>query len=162
MSEAAKSDFLVRIRTAVSIEEIDAAIRAIPVNNEPIGERYVVAVVRLEDRAKDSGERIADALEAMLIQQAKILEVTGRLEHSSSDREYMHTINLNVPLPYRQPQLDLSMVRMRTALDQVKNAIKTIRDLPNHLEEVEVSEMETIKKVTEPIIRAFEEALIPK
>jgi hypothetical protein len=30
--------------------------------------------------------------------------------------DYLGTINLNVPEPYRQPQLDLSMIRMRDAL----------------------------------------------
>lgn len=177
MSEAAKSDFLVRIRTAVSIEEIDAAIRAIPVNNEPIGERYVVAVVRLEER-KNPSERVADALEdissslkTQLTQQNRILELTERLRAFSSEcpdckdyQDYIKTISLNVPLPYRQPQLDLSMVRMRTAIDQIKNVIKSIREESSMPPIVGLGAVENgaIRAIQEQIAATFEEALTPK
>lgn len=49
-------------------------------------------------------------------------------------QDYLHTVNLNVPLPYRQPQLDLSLVRMRDALvvmarerDEARTALRKIR-----------------------------------
>ncbi len=48
---------------------------------------------------------------------------------------YVRTINLNVPEPCRQPQLDLSMVRMRDALAEARKDTERLDWLEKQLDE---------------------------
>lgn len=72
------------------------------------------------------------------------------VEHTKL-KDYVRTINLNVPEPYHCPQLDLSMVRMRTALAQVEMVLATIPKL-NLLDPMTAGLIE----------KELREALIPK
>jgi hypothetical protein len=82
-----------------------------------------------------SGERYGRELAAA----RDVLDKTGAHTYGKGGRElsvaeriqwidqnhaaYIHTINLNVPAPYRQPQLDLSMVRMRDAIARLEDRV---------------------------------------
>lgn len=69
-------------------------------------------------------------------------------------KDYVKTINLNVPPRYRCAQLDLSMVRMRTALAQVGQVLDRMstKDRGN----------EGFFETIESIQKELREALIPK
>jgi hypothetical protein len=60
------------------------------------------------------------------------LTVAQRIEMLAQDHaDFINTVNLNVPEPYRQPQLDLSMVRMRdriTELERERDEARQARD----------------------------------
>lgn len=102
------------------------------VNKELVMEIATFMIDWMKDVTKQL-TRIADANEAsakrLITMQDQTDKILGTQKEIDDYHDYVKTINLNVPKLYRCPQLDLSMVRMGTALAQVEMVLATIPKL---------------------------------
>lgn len=127
------------------------------VNKELVMEIATFMIDWMKDVTKQL-TRIADANEAsakrLITMQDQTDKILGTQKEIDDYHDYVKTINLNVPPRYRCAQLDLSMVRMRTALAQVGQVLDRMstKDRGN----------EGFFETIESIQKELREALIPK
>jgi hypothetical protein len=113
--------------------------------------------------AEEYGRELAAAREVLDVAGAPTHGKGGR-EFSLSERigdvlrnhsDYISTINLNVPEPYRQPQLDLSMVRMRDAIARLEAEHQKLSVLLGYSEAAAKGTGEDLLNYTKAVIETY-------
>lgn len=94
-----------------------------------VEEEQAIAVAA-QERAEKAETELTPArqwLDAQLIGDPE-QPILQRIQHLEQDhQDYIATIKLNVPEPYRLPQLDLCMVRMRDRIAQLESELTALR-----------------------------------